>query len=194
MGSCYRGPVEDESANLNKPAETPKPQLDPSLIERIKIKTPGDVTVAQFKIKGGDCRVEFTSDGQEKVLHILLKEGGRKRVKMAGSGAIAEIIPTPGGFTLNDEDGDALWQVQFTDDKVTIINDDIQSEVYTLEIRNGEIINIQSNIETRIKLESHVIQGQLAFIVHFHFKTVYSEGKLITADIEIEQSFGRLLN
>ena len=139
--SCKVGPTSTESANHEKNKEAREDTSTESAgeaVERIRIKAPDGKIIANLKIKGGDVKTEIFSGPEPKILHTQQKAGNRRKIKMEGSGAIAEVTIDDNNFIVKDDNGAVLWDVKNQAGKVIISGKEGDTSPYTIESKGAD--------------------------------------------------------
>ena len=110
--------------------------------DKIKIKTPDEQSVVEFKLNGDSPKVEFSQGGQTKVLRGELSKNDKRKYQLEGGGMVAEVKPGDDGFKVRTGEGKLLWKVKLTDDKIKISNNEENTNPFVLAIKGSDRIKI----------------------------------------------------
>ncbi len=109
---------------------------------KIKVKTPDDKPVVEFEPQGQDMRIEFTSNGQTRVLKGESKETGKRKYVIEGSGQFAEVKEGERGFKVRNNDGKLLWKVKLAVDKIKISDNEEGANPFVLETKTPDRVKV----------------------------------------------------
>ena len=114
-------------------------------VDKIKIKTPDEQAVAEFKISGESPKIEFSAGGQTKVLRGELSKNDKRKYQLEGGGTAFEVKPGDDGFKVRTPDGNLLWKVKITADKIKISNNEENTNPFVLAIKENDRIKVLQN-------------------------------------------------
>ncbi|MCI0489061.1 MAG: hypothetical protein L0229_20915 [Blastocatellia bacterium] len=150
IASCGQSASESAPANSSKEA---KKDGDTSSAAgatssgKIKIKTPDDRTLVEFKSDGENLSIEFSSDGQVKSLRGELKESGKRKYALEGGGQVAEVKADEKAFKVRTADGRLLWKVKLAEDKIKISDNEEGLNPFVLDIKSDDRIKVLRDAE-----------------------------------------------
>ena len=120
----------------------PAGATDTASAGKIKIKTPDDQTVVEFKPGGENVKIEFTTSGQAKVLHGDIRDSGKRKYTLEGGSMVAEVKPGDDGFKVRTPDGRLLWKVKISEGKIKISNNEENKNPFVLSIKENDRVKI----------------------------------------------------
>lgn len=148
--SCGQNAPESAPANS---AKEPKKARDNSgaaqslPADKIKIKTPDDRTVVEFKPDGENLSIEFSSGDQMRSLRGESKETGKRKYEIGGSGQIVEVKSGEKAFKVRTADGRLLWKVKLSPDKIKISDNEEGLNPFVLDIKSNEAVKVLRDAE-----------------------------------------------
>ncbi len=110
--------------------------------EKIKIKTPDDEAVVTFKPRGEEVKIEFAEEGGERVLRGRLKESGKRKYEDEGGGPVAEVKPGESGFKVRTPEGELLWKVKISAEKIKISDNEENRNPFVLRLSGEDRVKV----------------------------------------------------
>jgi len=152
LPACGReenAPIFGESS---QPAQAAVPETSGAAAEaeKIKIKTPDELTVVVFKPRGEEVKIEFQEDGRERVLRGKLKESGKRKYDEEGGGLVAEVKPGESGFKVRTPGGELLWKVKLSAEKIKISDNEENRNPFVLRLSGEDRVKILLNDSTDV--------------------------------------------
>ena len=110
--------------------------------EKIRIKTPDDRTLVEFKPGGDEMKIEFMANGQTQVLRSEPGKSDKRKYAIDNTGTIAEVKPDSDGFKVRTPGGELPWKVKISGDKIKISNNEENTHPFVLDRKDGERIKV----------------------------------------------------
>ncbi len=113
--------------------------------EKIKIKTPDDQTLVEFKQRGEELKIEFSTGGRMQVLRGAPNEKDKRKYELEGGGLVAEVKPGDEGFKVRTPDGRLLWKVKTAADKIKISDNEENQNPFELKLKEDDRVKVGRN-------------------------------------------------
>ncbi len=113
--------------------------------EQIKIKTPDDQTLVEFKQRGEELKIEFSTGGRMQVLRGAPNEKDKRKYELEGGGLVAEVKPGDEGFKVRTPDGRLLWKVKTAADKIKISDNEENQNPFELKLKEDDRVKVVRN-------------------------------------------------
>lgn len=134
-------PTEETPPVRTTQSSQPEVVVEADDIERIKIKTPDDIPVLEMKVKDDRIKLEFGSQ----VLRGEMKKSGKRKYELEGSDVVAEVKPGDKGFKVRTPEGNLLWKVKITDEKIKISDNEENENPYELKVKGTDEVKVERN-------------------------------------------------
>lgn len=105
--------------------------------EKIKVKTPDGKEAVQFKIRGDDIKIEFLSEGEQRVLRLKTDPRGKRKYSLEGGQVAALVKAKDYGFKVFDTQDRLLWKVKIYEDKIKISDNEENKNPFELRVGEG---------------------------------------------------------
>ena len=123
---------------------------DDGAAEKIKIKTPDDRLVVEFKPGGAEnVKIEYGANEGAQVLRGELGKNDKRKYQLEGGGQIVEVKLGDDGFKVRTPAGALLWKVKISDDKIKISNNEENANPFVLSVKGDDRVKVLQN-ETEI--------------------------------------------
>lgn len=109
---------------------------------QVKIKTPDDQLVVEFKLKDDRVTIEMVANGATRVLRGEPNEKDKRKYESENGGRVAEVKPSDDGFKIRTPDGNLLWKVKIAPDKVKVSNNEENNNPFELEWKGRERVKV----------------------------------------------------
>jgi hypothetical protein len=149
VSSCGGSGSKSSPASGGSNDGSPPSASNADAADKIKIKTPDEQAVVEFKLSGDSPKIEFSAGGQTKVLRGELSKNDKRKYQLEGGGIVAEVKPGDDGFKVRTPDGNLLWKVKIAADKIKISNNEENTNPFVLAIKDNDRIKILQN-ETQL--------------------------------------------
>ncbi len=119
--------------------------------EKIKIKTPDDRSIVEFKPNGAaeSVKIEYGANEGARVLRGESSKNDKRKYQLEGGGQIVEVKLGDDGFKVRTPAGALLWKVKISDDKIKISNNEENANPFVLSVKGDDRVKVLQN-ETEI--------------------------------------------
>jgi hypothetical protein len=130
----------DATPTLHK-GEKEASSAPPQAGDWIRIKTPNDSQVAQFKVEGANTAIEYAGSR----LQGEQKESGKRKYQDQSGTVLVEVKADGDDFKVRTPDGRLLWKVKVSPDKIKIANNEEMTAPFAIEPKERERLKVYRN-------------------------------------------------
>lgn len=110
--------------------------------EKIKVKTPDDQPVVEFKLRDDRITIEVSTSGASRILRGETNEKDKRKYEWEGGNRVAEVKPNDDGFKVRTPDGNLLWKVKISADKIKISNNEENNNPFELKRKEADRVKV----------------------------------------------------
>jgi len=110
--------------------------------EKIKVKTSDDRSVVEFKLRDDRVTIEVAANGTSRVLRGESNEKDKRKYEWEDQGRVAEVKPNDDGFKVRTPDGNLLWKVKVSADKIKISDNEENNNPFELKWKETDRLKV----------------------------------------------------